>query len=310
LVVVSIMLLLVVAAVPRMRPALDTRRIREAARAVNVYVSTARNRAIENGRPWGVAILRDENLPLAGARLIQVEVPPPYGGDTDTSTVTITQQSGWKCTVSFPSGEDPVSAGLVHTSDVLRLNYQGHYWTITEISGTSWTFSSATASNPPIISGARFQIFRQPVQSSVAPLQLPKSVVVDLWYSGTASTQFSTTGSLATSTPVPTVVFSSTGAVNEVAADSFTVSNPSGIVAALEPIYLMVGRRDRVPLLASQGGSAVAEDNLTNLQDLTNLWLAINPQTGYITCAEMASGAPDIATARQFAREFQSMGGR
>ena len=80
LVVVAIMLMLAAVAIPAMRPSMEGRKTREAARAINVYLSSARNRAIESGRPVGVQIERDiaSNLSLAGVTLYQVEVPLPY----------------------------------------------------------------------------------------------------------------------------------------------------------------------------------------------------------------------------------------
>ena len=58
LVVVAIMMVLVAAAATRMRPASEARRIRESARALNVYLGSARNRAMETGRPCGVILHR------------------------------------------------------------------------------------------------------------------------------------------------------------------------------------------------------------------------------------------------------------
>ena len=65
-----------------MTPA-EERRVREAARAVNVYISSARNRAIEIGRPCGVIFRRANgtNFPTASTVLDQCEVPPTYAGD-------------------------------------------------------------------------------------------------------------------------------------------------------------------------------------------------------------------------------------
>ncbi len=315
LVVVSVMMVLVVVTVPRMRPAMEERRIREAARAINVYLSAARSRAIESGRPWGVAIVRDGNLPLAGSKLIQVEVPPPYAGDYEASTIIVTPTGGPTCNVAFPMGENPVVDGLVKTGDVLKLNFQGHEWRIhipdPENAPNVWALMSQTTPNPPDTggNGVRFQVFRQPLTSSVEPLRLPRNVVIDLWYSGTSTLWFADTATTVTRTPYPTIMFSSTGSVSQVAADTI------GTVPATEPVFLLVGRRDRVNPDPMQGDDAtraipaVAEDGRTNLADLTNLWVAINPQTGYIVCAENSAGA-NINEIRQYAREFQAMGGR
>ncbi len=54
LIVITIMLMLVTVGLTMMRPDVEGRRIREAARSLNVYLSSARNRAIETGTPCGV----------------------------------------------------------------------------------------------------------------------------------------------------------------------------------------------------------------------------------------------------------------
>jgi len=360
LVVVSIMMLLVLIAVPRMRPGLEERRIREAARSVNVYLSSARSRAIENQRPWGVAILRDANSPLSGVSLIQVEVPVPYAGDDINTSLQLswngTVDAQGIATVTATRMSGSISGGLIRLGDQVQINAQGRIYTITAANGldagyvrasppsgsdpdgfplTLQTYLGRDGSGNPMTtlpwpaggSGpVTFQILRQPVPSSVAPLQLPRNTVLDLWYSGTASTPFSNTTTTSTSTPITTILFNSTGAVDQVAAH-----NLGGSIRALEPIYLMVGRRDRVnpdvtdTVTYTEQGVAipqprpVAEDGRTNLADLTNLWVAVNPQTGYVTCAEMANGLTTddhgneffyLPLSRQFAREFQSMGGR
>lgn len=387
LVVVSIMMLLVLIAVPRMRPGLEERRIREAARSVNVYLSSARSRAIENQRPFGVAILRDANSPLSGVSLIQVEVPVPYAGDVAGAAMRLMNATP---SASFPnrtvlraqihSGD--VSPGLMRWGDLVQFGYQGPLYRIVDdtadntpsgasyptatdvgadfplnptdltrgfidfsvgtVDGSGWITDRwltlvaegaqmynvpwATTWPPTASPPVPFVVCRQPVPSSVAPLQLPRNTVLDLWYSGTASTPFSNTTTTSTSTPITTILFNSTGAVDQVAAH-----NLGGSIRALEPIYLMVGRRDRVnpdvtdTVTYTEQGVAipqprpVAEDGRTNLADLTNLWVAVNPQTGYVTCAEMANGLTTddhgneffyLPLSRQFAREFQSMGGR
>ncbi len=338
LVVVSIMMLLMVVTVPRLRPAMENRRIREAARSVNVYLSSARSRAIENGRPCGVAIVRDGDLPLAGAKLIQVEVPPPYAGEMEGSRMVFFSQNGLVGTAQFWSDssgtqlEDPIGTpigtGLIRPGDTVQFGYQGHLYRIVGITATgpnTWDFlfsSTTTAALPNMLpsnpsptpqeryaASRPFQVFRQPVTSAVAPLRLPRSVVIDLWYSGTASAWFANSQTTPLKLPYPTIMFSPTGSVQEVAADPF------GTVPAIEPIFLLVGRRDRVNPDPQQGNEAnhtipaVAEDGRTNLDDLANLWVAINPQTGYIVCTENSAGT-NIAERRQYAREFQAMGGR
>jgi type II secretory pathway pseudopilin PulG len=412
LVVVSIMMLLVVMTVPRMRPAMEIRRIREAARAVNVYLSSARNRAIETGRAWGVAIVRDGNSPLAGSKLIQLEVPLPYRGDIDGAGMRLQDQTptgpphpdyGYATLLKAQvrggamGGATELSSGLLRWGDRIQFNSQGPIYRIVDDrtdnnpANTSYPPATSAGTDFPITPvnavlgnidfsvGAdtngdgwidnrwltlvadnlqtysvpwpvpangwsqplEFTVYRQPVTSSVAPLQLPRNVVIDLWYSGTSSSWFANSATTAASTPFPTIMFSSAGSVSQIAADTF------GVTPALEPVYLLIGRRDRVnpapsdvltynyqavsagPTITVYEPRPVAEDGLANFRDQDNLWIAINPQTGYVVSAEAAvatnvldyqntpvrdtSGVYflfDPIAARSLAREFQSMGGR
>ena len=81
LVVITIMMLLAAFVLPKFQLNSKTRKIREAARMINVYFGVARNRAVETGRPCGVMFQRLANQPSGAATLFQVEVPPPYAGD-------------------------------------------------------------------------------------------------------------------------------------------------------------------------------------------------------------------------------------
>ncbi|MFZ5831102.1 MAG: prepilin-type N-terminal cleavage/methylation domain-containing protein, partial [Planctomycetota bacterium] len=88
LVVITIIVIVLGAALPALQPALEGRAVREAARSVSVYLGSARNRALETGRPCGVVLMRA--IEEGGCdRLSQVEIPPPYAGDTMESTVRV-----------------------------------------------------------------------------------------------------------------------------------------------------------------------------------------------------------------------------
>jgi len=310
LVVISIMMVLAVIAIRSMGPGMEERRIREAARGVNVFISSARFRAIENGRPFGVRFERDPNLLLAGVTLTQVEVPPPYAGDAMNSKIVIA--GGPPAQVAFTAGENPsllVSAGVIQRYDRLRLDYRGPDYTIMDITGPQmdqWTLSPPPPATPA--TGLPFQIMRQPVRSSVAPLQMPNGVVVDLQFSGTATMRFSD----ATANPAPvTIMFNTSGSVDYAMGHTL---GPTGRMRVTQPLYLLVGRRDKVPLVP--GGTTETEEidglgPIGNERDPRNIWVSLNPQTGHVVCAEVNPGAPnDLVTSRSWAREFHSMGGR
>jgi len=321
LVVISILLVLTAVAVPMMQPSLEGRRTREAARAIHVYFTSARIRAMETGRPVGVMFDRLPEQAEACRVLRQAEVPPPYAGDFANSRIHIESANvgTMSATVSFPTGD--AVGGMIQPGDLLRLNYQGHFWRIESINGGTWKFSSETAAFPPGFDSSvsidlPFQIFRQPVPSAAAPLQLPAGAVIDLVASGTDSLPNLPPAGAADRTPV-VVMFSPTGSVDRVyyGGLGFRVT---------EPIFLLVGKWGRMPLAV--GGGASAEDGLLNYQDITNLWVALTPQTGLVTVAQPFAngvspsgisipvdqgGMTALQWCRKRAREAQvSMGGR
>lgn len=367
LVVVGIMLALAAIAVPAMRPVLETRRVREAARVVNLYLNSARNRALATGHSVGVMIERDPTLPQGSAILRQVEVPPPYAGDTTGAMVKVAAVSGAaNPVIKIAIRKTDFANNLIRRLDKIQLNCQGPIYTIiadpsgspnppdfpldpptaqpgqrqyiklfdpqnysdTDNDGFVDNFlltavalkqnaippwpvfdPTATTGNPQRWSQAvPFVITRLPEPTSTPPLQLPQQTAIDLVWSGTSSQQFFTTGSVANPDLAPVVLmFSSSGSLKDYY--FWSLDND-----AISPIYLLIGRRDRVPLevFSSGAGSftSPAEDGLTNLQDLNNSWVVIQPQTGLITTSEVAENANDVVAARKFAREAQAMGGR
>ena len=155
-----------------------------------------------------------------------------------------------------------------------------------------------------------FQIFRQPVPSAAAPLQLPAGVVVDLVASGSDNQPTLPPAGAGDRMPV-VVMFSPNGSI-----DRIYYNNVGSRVT--EPIFFLVGKWGRMPL--SVGGGASAEDGLLNWQDATNLWVALTPQTGLVTVAPLFADQLNAANtyvpasidaARQYARQAQvSKGGR
>ncbi len=162
LIVISIIVILTVATLKVITPA-GERRVREAARAVNVYISSARNRAIETGRPCGVIFRRANvgNFPTASTVLDQCEVPPTYAGDqmdavvkvqdwtyrTDAWTDPFGNNHPWPYWDNDTSKPPPIlrtrvlkvwvrtndfSNNVVRRGDLVQLGGQGPYYTIIE----------------------------------------------------------------------------------------------------------------------------------------------------------------------------------
>jgi prepilin-type N-terminal cleavage/methylation domain-containing protein len=284
LIVISILMILAGAAANVMRPALDGRRIREAARAVNVYLSSARNRAMETGRPCGV-ILRRFNNTAAVMNLDQCEVPACYSGELESSTATVSSNGS---TVTANLGAAP-PAGVVNSGDLIQFNYQGPLYKIDSPGATitASLYSSQDQAIPWTGQSVPYRIFRSPSKASVMslqaqPLQLPAASIVDLNASsidGTPPLLFSTS-----TTADVMITFAPNGSVDRV-----YINNSPVLVS--QPIFLLIGKNENL-------GS--------NEQDVTNFWVAINPQTGLVTTDMVAAGSDP----RQFIRDAQGMGGK
>ena len=331
LVVISIMLIVTVIAVPAMKPAMENRKIREAAREVNVYLGSARNHAIELGRPVGVLFTIDTTIQgNPSLELQQVEIPATYAGDTTGATASVyfspsstnpstTYNSDGTVTYTVTITFTPALGVAFHVGDFIQFDYQGLLFSIASVSSTTPPISSATATIhlPPgwplpwptptqgVTVAVPFQITRLPVfsttaiatlatQSAVAPLQLPSGTVIDLQFSGTNSGFGFAHGAAS-----PMLIFSPAGGVSWVY-PLYTGGVPT-LSPLIDPVYFLIGRRDRMYLPV---------DNLANWQDPNNLWVSVTPQTGRITTVENAAGATSPTAARSFALQGQSKGGR
>ncbi len=321
LVVVTILMILTVVALPAVTPSAESRRIREAARSLNVFLGAARNRAMERQHPVAVLFQRRQGLNQACTAIFQAEVPPPYAGQTVNSRIVISNPSGNSATVRFtPSGDNPAAfpVPLVKTGDKLQLNYCGHLWEVTATSasdGGTWSFTSTTAAAPPVTppGGLPYQFFRQPVPTMVAPLTLPNLIAVDTRWSGVGVFDATQTDTFKPASDADTypimVVFSPKGEVDAVWC---WYGGYWRSWKATEPLYFLVGKRERVytnMATAVPGQDSPAEDKLANWQDTGNLWVTVTPQTGLIKTVEVARDTTYVLS-RRFAVTGQSMGGK
>jgi prepilin-type N-terminal cleavage/methylation domain-containing protein len=316
LIVIGIMLMLVTAAMTIMPAASEGRRTREAARGINVYLSTARNRAMETGRPCGVTfhcfVSGTTSIPCA-LNVDQCEDPPPYSGDTSTSMATVTW-NGTGNTVSITFSDGALPNGFIRPGDMIELNGQGVLYTIAptdktkninpadnngylkDVGGTATplaaTFDSSQGQIVPWGTTARkvlFRVLRGPMMTKAAAeaMHLPASTVVDLDFSGMSNQ----VNQLGCGQQDLTVMFSSTGAVDSVYYGSVRSS-------VTDPIYILIGKRERVATFTPLGQVPPATKQatqFTNLEDLNNLWVTINVQTGLINTEPVATGATTAA---------------
>ncbi len=353
LVVVLIMLLLAGISLPVIAPALDTRRLRETSRSITAFLNAARNDAMRNGRPVGVAFERytdpasGNSIPGMSIILRQVEVPPPYAGDYTTSQVQVIGAGTNLQITGFPSN-DVGWQNAVRVGDMVKLNYQGPTYQITfaadinpadsyideiskngDPSSTPWTLQplngavapanllAATAANPAIVP---FQISRQPVKSAATPLQLPESVVIDLYYSGIGAwgSEFRA-ADLGINTPptdtLPAIImFSPSGLVDRVYGSRWTGSQVVAVdLIPPAPVHFLLGKRER---LLNNVETDITAEGMMNFRDLENLWISVFPQSGLITSTEVAAvdpaslGTNAIQQSRALAQQGHAHGGR
>ncbi|MGH7138976.1 MAG: pilus assembly FimT family protein, partial [Pirellulales bacterium] len=95
LVVILIMLMITALTIPMIAPALSGRQVREAARAIDVFVNGARSRAMQSDLGFGVMIQRDANSPQMSTTLVYCEQPPNYAGDYQNSKMLMLGNGGF-----------------------------------------------------------------------------------------------------------------------------------------------------------------------------------------------------------------------
>ncbi len=134
-------------------------------------------------------------------------------------------------------------------------------------------------------------------------LQLPAAEVVDFTASGVDNSPvFGAAGDV-------TILFSPNGGV-----DRLYANGTFGPVS--QTIFLLVGKRERVSNTFVAAPAAANQSSWPNYQDLDNIWVTVNPQTGLVVTDQVAASptATDVASAinaaRTLARDAQGMGGK
>lgn len=155
-------------------------------------------------------------------------------------------------------------------------------WTLTHPTGgvipssgyTDVDMSGMYNQPPDYLSGASFEVSRQPTRTAAHPFQLPNAMVVDLESSGTSGI-----ASLRGLGPI-TVLFTPTGALHSI----YYYQNNRAVSASFtSPLYLLVGKIENL-----EAGKPA------NFQDLTNFWVTIHPQTGLITSTPIPGPEPFV----------------
>ncbi|HEX3997537.1 MAG TPA: prepilin-type N-terminal cleavage/methylation domain-containing protein [Pirellulales bacterium] len=313
MVVILLVTLLTSIMIPVLSAASDSRRAREGARVLSTMLATAQTQAEVSGRPAAVWIQRLKNSTgavvnsSAAMELYLAEVPPPYLGDTLTSTASINGS-----TVTFSNAS--LTNANVQAGDVIRFSYRGESFYLSNINGNSATIAplDPTQTYPPGAS-LPFQIYRRPIKSAASAVQLSDGVAIDLEFSG-ADFNSSMTGfnnpftAGAGDAGQIIITFAPTGSLDLVYIVSSTASTQ--VFRPVSGVYLLIGRIDSIPIPPA---TTPTSPNQFNWQDFNSRWVAVGRQSGLVTTSEVASAATgttaNVITSLRLARSSQNTGG-
>ena len=278
LVVISILLLLYAVAAPQLRPPTEQTALREGARLTQVAFARARYRAISTGNPVGLIIQPSDVDNAACVALRYAQIPALFSGTLTSSTVSVDGSSN--VTFSEPSDVDHIDVG-----DTIKFNFKGKkYRVVTKAaSGGSWTFKDEGNTVVPVVSDAKFQVFKAPFPSTqTMPIQLPEKICVDIGASGIGTYSF-------TAGQTIVVLFNTSGLVEQVYVEGEPITPTS-------PIYLLVG---------SSASTSIGQ------ADVGEFWIACGHQTGTIFTADVADTTDaGITSTRHYAKNMLVTGGR
>ncbi|MBI1900584.1 MAG: prepilin-type N-terminal cleavage/methylation domain-containing protein [Planctomycetia bacterium] len=303
LVVIFIMLVITAIVIKMATPDTEARQLRESARQVAGFIAMARTRAIETGRPAGFRIETDlqgtSGALFFGRTIYAVEVPPPYAGDTinrSYATVTGNQPVGSVADPAFITVADVAWQNQVRRGDLIQFNNQGHQYIIAGsvptgadaqgfLRDSTWVVRPLDTTNGLRNPGVAitYRVTRQPIKSTVTPLELPEGFVVDLSMSG-----FGPTGTQFRSIFGVTVIFSPNGSVLSVADGSTggLLVPPNG------PVFFLVGTQAglvRTPL-SGPAPPPPLDPAQYNLGSHKTFWVGVNHQTGLVAPVENIGG--------------------
>lgn len=177
LIVIVILATLTAAALPILTPSTTERRVREATRGLNAYISQAQAKAISSQRPYGVALKRlSSETGQDAARgvcieVVAVEQPVPYSGFDENSRMRVAinpdqpgsvrlqfvTRNSTNTSTGLPAGWGPdlVPAGLIRVNDIVE--FQGSRFQLatfesgTTIDANNYFTGNAADSTPQLV---------------------------------------------------------------------------------------------------------------------------------------------------------------
>lgn len=223
LVVITILTTLVAGVIPILSPNNDVRKIREASRALQTYISGAQAAAARTGRPHGIALREGVDSSGIGSgatiELFRLEVPQHFAGFSETSAVvvasvsnpptgdvTLTFGEGLYSSFTPDAGNPPleIPPRFLRPGDILRVAgfefeitlqdppnntqvelYNGvEYVVPSQVLDAVWREWHPGKQMAYPRDGRPYEVRRQPTPSASSPLQLPRGIGIDLTASG------------------------------------------------------------------------------------------------------------------------------
>lgn len=289
LVVVGIMMVIMAVSVPVLAPVAESRVGRECARGVQSALESARARAVRLGRPCGVALVPfHDEYKYACISVEQLTAPP--------SVTTTYSLSGSSITVN--TGNLPT----LKRGDSVQLNFSGPRFIVTNQSGNTlnsqawydsidgeqlhYDFSQFGSETDRYCTVNYFPVSE--VNNAFAKAlglesayTLPKGYIVDLFFSGVGTGQWSgvlnsVSGNNMRRFP-PSIIFNPDGTASlYISGTKMDLDTQSD-----SRIYILVGAWERM----IYSGNTLAEDGHSNIQSPDSFWVVVNPRTGMVTTA-------------------------
>lgn len=317
LVVVAILGLLAVTVLPNVSNSADARRTREATRVVSSYIAQAQARSIGR-QEWAGFLLAPPNATSQFALdIFMADVPQAYRGETLDATVQ-TSGDGPVRSLAYSTNAIDVARSGVTDGDLIRFDGRGPWFQLggggslvhfrgvggnVEFAGqnelnTAWPAQASSIWHT-------FEILRRP-RTSGKPLVLTDGRCIDLAWSGTGPVVTSDTSVSLSEyrllAPVPgvsvTIVFDASGRTRQIVRTSTAGSVRQAVTS---PIFLLVGRADRVP---NDPATFQAQDDATgaNWQRGDSFWIGIDPVSGIAKVAECRPASANVVESQQFIR--------
>jgi prepilin-type N-terminal cleavage/methylation domain-containing protein len=331
LVVVAILLILSVVVLPSITGTIDSRRIREGARAVSTFIARAQSRAIGATDPRGFILQPSAADPEVAIDFYFADVPPVYAGQAIDSRATLDYGMAVLPSSAQVTFLDPATATRLATTDLARdgdgiqFGGRGPFYRFTPATSTvrMWPDNNQSPRNTPwpqaSADGMPFKIRRQPARASAGLLQLQRGAAIDL--------AWSTIGDRVLSSSLPDAALGAAISGRIVANQGFPIcvlfdgsGKPTDLyhsggvrTVVAEPIFLLVGLAElcgNPPVNLAPGESATDQEDRrgANWQYSDAAWLCIDNNTGIVKFGPVDPRATNVLASQRYIRMTVGLG--